>query len=87
MKYFDLTIYEEEEDFFDDEDFTEVTIKEIYDQRRWATCYSQVFKYKDGTFWKASWKRGSTECQETDLQLSVWQVEPVQVTVTQYKAV
>jgi hypothetical protein len=87
MKVFDLSIYEDEEDFFDDEDFTEVTREKIEDQRRWSTMFSQVFKYKDGTFWEASWERGSTEYQETDLELSVVQVEPVQVTVTKYKVI
>lgn len=87
MIYYDLSKYDDEGDFFDDEGFTPVTSEEIEDQGRWVTYYSQVFKYKDGTFWQARWDRGSTEYQETDLELSVVQVEPYEVTVTKYKVI
>lgn len=84
---YDLTKYDLDEDFFDDEDFEEVTKQKIEGQGRWTTTFSQVFKHKDGTFWEACWHQGSTEYQETDLDLSVIQVEPIEVTVTTYKAI
>ena len=82
---YDLSKYENEEDFFDDENFEEVTAREIEDQGRWSTFYSQVFKDKDGNFWQASWERGSTEYQEVDPNLLVVAVEPYEEIVTKYK--
>lgn len=89
MKMFDLSSLEDPvEDVFDGDDFEEVTSESIYDQTRWSTSYEQVFKYKDGTFWNASWSRGSTEYQDEGVEnLTLVQVEPVQVTVTQYKVI
>jgi len=90
MKYFDLTTVEDPTDivYGDHPDFEEVTQSTIVDQSRWSTQYSQVFQYKEGTFWEANWSRGSTEYQDDGVEdLVLLQVEPVEVTVTQYKAV
>ena len=90
MKVFDLSIFEHpDEDVFLGEDFEEVTDEQIEDQSRWSTFYSQILKYnKDGTLWKASWSRGSTEMQDCGVEdLQLIQVEPVEVTVTQYKVI
>lgn len=89
MKVFDLSIFEHPtEDVFWGENFEEVTAEQIEDQSRWSTFYCQILKYKDGTFWRASWSRGSTEMQDEGVEdLQLVQVEPVQVTVTEYKVI
>ncbi len=90
MKYFDLSTVDDPEDLVYDAcpDFEGVTGEVIEDQSRWSTHYSKVVQYKDGTYWQANWSRGSTEYQDDGVEdLILVQVEPVQVTVTQYKAV
>jgi len=91
MKVFDLSIYEnpDEDVLWDDNEFTKVTKPEIDGQSRWSTFYSQILKYnKDGTFWDARWSRGSTEMQDEGVEdLELVQVEPVEITVTQYKVI
>jgi hypothetical protein len=75
------------EDHDDAENYTEVTSPEIYDQGRWETSFSQVFRdCRDNSFWEISWTRGSTEFQDEGPEnIEVRQVWPHQVTVTQYK--
>jgi hypothetical protein len=84
---YDLSQYEYEEDFFEDENFEAVTKENFEGNGRWDIQYSQVFRHKDGTYWKAYWYTGATENQETDLDLHVVQVEPYEVTITKYKEV
>lgn len=86
---FDLSIYSDPvEDVLWSDDFEEVTPKTIEDQSRWSTFYCQILKYKDGTFWRASWSRGSTEYQDEGVEdLMLVQVEPKEVTVTEYIAI
>lgn len=71
----------------EDEFFEEVTAEKIEEQSRWSTFFSQVYKdTRDGTFWEIYWSRGSTECQDEDIEdnLSVSQVYPKEVTTTVY---
>lgn len=86
---FDLSIYADPvEDVFWGDDFEEVEPEEITGQSRWNTYYSQILKYKDGTFWQVTWSRGSTEMQDDGVEdLGLIQVEPKEVTVTHYVAV
>jgi hypothetical protein len=66
-----MSEYNEEfiENLFWGDEYEEVTTKEISDQSRWSTFYYQVFKKKaDGTFWAASWSRGSTEYQDNGVE-------------------
>jgi len=84
--------WEDEDEFFEEltegDTFEPVTEESIYDQRRWVTCYEMVFKrVSDGTFWDFSWERGSTENQESFLNLYCSQVEPVEVSRIEYHAV
>lgn len=83
---FDLSVYSDPvEDIFWGDDFEEVEPEEITGQSRWSTYYSQVLKYKDGTFWLATWNRGSTEMQDDGVEdLMLIQVEPKEVTTTIY---
>ena len=87
--YFDLSRYDYPmEDIFEGEDFLEITGETIVDQRRWTTTYSKVLQEKaTGHFWLAQWERGSTEYQETDPNLTLILVEPVEVTKTEYHVV
>jgi len=90
MRYFNLSIYEDpvEEVFWNEEEFSCVGAEEIDGRGRWSTSFSQVLKYKDGTFWRARWQRGSTEYQDEGVEdLTLVQVEPYQVTETRYKAI
>lgn len=86
---YDLSKYDDPmEGVFWGDDFEEVTKEEIVDQGRWTTHYSQVLKEKStGLFWEATWSHGSTEYQDCDPDLTLLLVEPVEVTVTQYKPV
>jgi hypothetical protein len=86
--YFDLSQYEDPmEEVFFGEDFKKVTQASVYEQSRWTTYKEQVFQYKDGTFWEATWAEGSTEMQECDPELTLLLVEPKQVTQTIYEEV
>jgi hypothetical protein len=89
MVYFDLSGESYPEEYvFSSDDFTPVTDEEITDQTRWSTHFNQILKYKDGTLWRASWSRGSTEYQDEGIEdLVLVQVEPYQETVTKYKAI
>lgn len=89
MGYFDLSKESYPEEYvFESGDFEEVEPEEIEDQGRWSTHYSQILRYKDGTFWRANWSRGSTEYQDRGFEdLELVQVEPYTVTATKYKLV
>jgi len=93
MKVFDLSVYDVDgkdafEEVFYGEDFVQVTEEQIVEQRRWTTCYSQVLKHvASGKYYAAIWDVGSTEYQETEPNLVLTEVEPKEVTVTQYFAV
>ena len=90
MVFFDTTTYADlEEEVFCGDSFTEVTKETIYETSRWRNYYRQVFKYDlDGTFWEASWARGSTEYQDEGIEdFSLVQVEPKEVTTTIYEMV
>jgi hypothetical protein len=86
----ELGIEDEGEFLWDPEHdgFKWVTEESIQEQDRWHTYYSRVAqRVSDNTYWEFSWATGSTEYQECDLDLEVYQVEPVEVTTTQYKLV
>lgn len=73
----------------DHEDFESVTQNKIVDQRRWVTCFEQVFKRKsDNTYWRIEWERGSTESQDgCDPEYEGRQVTPVEKVITVYEVV
>ena len=87
--YFDLGKYDYPmEEVFEGEDFMEITRVTITDQRRWTTTYSKVLQEKaTGHFWLAQWSQGSTEYQETDPDLTLILVEPVEIIKTEYHVV
>jgi hypothetical protein len=67
--------------FMDD---VELISDDIVDQGRWYTYYTAVVKH-DGRFWAVNYSQGSTEYQDDDGEYTVYEVEPVEVTITQYK--
>jgi len=71
----------------DAEDYESVTEEEISYQSRWNTYYSQVFENKvDGTYWRISWSRGSTEYQDDGVQdIEFQRVFPKTKTITVYE--
>jgi len=75
----------EENEFFVEIDGTEV----IEGQSRWYTTFSSVYEdTRDGTFWKVTWSRGSTEMQDDGPEnINVQQVRPVIVERTEYQPV
>lgn len=87
--YFDLSEYERPmEDVFWGEEFIKITGETIQGQSRWTTQHSQVFQHRDTKeFWLAEWSTGSTEYQETDPELTLTLVEPVEVTKIEYHMV
>ena len=78
---------EEIEDIFWGDEYEEVTKPDITGTSRWSTFYEQVFKKKsDGTFWEASWSRGSTEMQDEGIEgFEFHEVVPVEKTFTVYE--
>lgn len=74
---------------FDDheicDDFESVTIEKVTYTRRWHTHYEQVFRHKDGTYWRFNWMRGSTEYQDDGPEdISFIEVEPKEATIIEY---
>lgn len=66
-------MYKEEEIwdiiYNDHEDFKEIK-EEIYDQRRWVTCYSKIVQnINNQKYYKITYEIGSTEYQEGSNQL------------------
>ncbi len=51
-------------DFLQEMDF-EIVLEEIYDQRRWVTCFEQIFKH-EGKLYRTHFERGSTEGQDNE---------------------
>jgi len=46
------------------EDYEQIS-KEMYDQRRWVTCFEVIVKRKsDGKFFRSQYCQGSTESQD-----------------------
>lgn len=83
-----MTLEEElEGHIYDWEDypFTDVTSEKIEDQSRWSTFYSKVVKdNRTDKLYEVLWDRGSTEYQESSGEITFYEVEPKQVTVTKY---
>lgn len=71
----------------DTDNYESVTEPEIEYQNRWSTFYSQVFKNKaDGTYWRISWSRGSTEYQDEGIEnVEFHRVFPKTKTITVYE--
>jgi len=75
-----------------DEDVYEVIMSEISDTSRWSVYYEMVFKF-DGKFYVTYYSKGATECQDESPyeyepeEVLCIQVEPVEVTVTEYQPV
>jgi len=71
--------------------------EEIYDQGRWTTSFTGVFKHvPTGKHYIFDWTRGSTECQDgqelfpfcdNDNNIEVQEVEEKEVLVKQWVAV
>ena len=81
-----MTADEIEELFYGDT-YEEVTSQDITGTSRWSTFYEQVFKKRsDGTFWEATWSRGSTEYQDNGFEeFELHEVVPVEKTVIAYE--
>jgi len=79
----------DDDDDDDADNYEEVTKAKIFDQSRWSTFYSRVYKNKiDGTFWEIIWSRGSTEQQDNGPEdIGVNQVEPYEKTIIEYRRV
>lgn len=77
------------EELFYGTTYEEVTPSKPYQQSRWSTFYEQIFKkLEDGTFWRATWSRGSTEMQDNGIEdITIYEVVPVQKTVTVYERI
>jgi hypothetical protein len=65
---------------------------DIVETTRWSIGYSGVFKHKESDkFYKLNWYQGATECQDEKpfeyTEPDPVEVEPVEVTVVQYKPV
>lgn len=76
-----------QEDAPDQEHYEEITDAERTGGSRWSTFFSQVWRdTRDGTFWKITWSRGSTEYQDEGVEhVQVAQVWPHQVMQTVYR--
>jgi len=74
------------EDHEECEFMEEVTGDTLERVSRWHTHYYNVFKdTRDGTYWKLSWSRGSTEMQDDGIEdVKYKQVVPKEVTVIEY---
>ncbi|MOA27577.1 hypothetical protein D3C78_1484610 [compost metagenome] len=77
-----------------DPDKYEVVYNELCDRSRWAVSYEQVFKDKVANkYYITYYSEGATESQEErpyeydDDEIDCEEVAPVEVVVTQYKAV
>ncbi len=62
----------------------------IDDTSRWSICHTLVFKYED-KFYQSYYRVGATEYQDErpwddEKEVECIEVEPVEVTVIQYKA-
>lgn len=69
----------------------EVIYDNIIDISRWSQIHEIVFKY-NGKFYMADYSCGATEYQDESPweyveEVTVTEVEPVEVTVTQYKPI
>lgn len=86
----DIGITEPDEFLWDPEGFgfEWVTEEKIDDQSRWSTYFSRVAKkLSEDKYYEFSWASGSTEYQETDLDLMYQEVIPKEVTQTIYVSV
>ena len=57
----------------------------ISDQGRWETFKEAVFSMGDGSLVQASWTEGSTEYQDSDPDMDLWEVEAYTEPVTKYR--
>lgn len=62
---------------------------DIIEQSRWSTLHEYIYlNTKTGKYYKVIWDLPSTECSgDPDDEVDVCEVEPYQVTVTQYREV
>lgn len=70
------------------EDLPGVTVvqgPEITHQGRWETYHEAVFLMPDGSYVMASWASGSTEYQDSDPNMDLWEVESYTEPVTKYR--
>lgn len=61
-------------------------VDEVWDQRRWVTVHRAVYEV-EGRFYEVIYESPSTEMQEGSEsdEVLVYEVEPIEVTVTKYK--
>lgn len=73
-------------------DFFEKVEETLVDTTRWSLLYELVFKFS-GKYYKTSYSVGATECQDESPfeydpdMIECAEVEPVEVTVVQYREV
>lgn len=76
----------------EDNDAVEIIENEITDTTRWSIINRMIFKFED-KFYETTYSHGATECQDEspyeneDDDIECAEVEPVEVTVIQYKRV
>jgi hypothetical protein len=68
----------------------EIISNELCDNSRWSVIYDMIFKV-DGKFYKTSYRRGATECQDerpyeySEDEIECKEVFPKQKTITVYE--
>lgn len=78
---------EEFEEEFENGDYDRLS-DDIIDQGRWRSLHEMIYlNTKTGKYYKILWNLGSTENCDADDDMGVCEVEPYQVTVTQYREV
>lgn len=72
-------------------DFETVKPEYVTDTSRWSISYKMVAKHVEtGRYYQFLWESGATEYQDMPFAESAhdyWEVEPVEVTVTEYRRV
>jgi hypothetical protein len=57
---------------------------EITDQGRWSTYYRVVLRCVDGSLLEAQWAEGSTEMQDVEPEMELWEVEAKEEIVVRF---
>lgn len=89
MTYKDLTEEEFEEIVeYGDENYAAMNSPSITGKSRWSYSLEQVFKHiPTSKYYKIKWSEAATEYQDQDFGATIAEVEPVSVTITEYKEV
>lgn len=82
-----LEAIKEEDAPFGDHEVWPLVLEEFYDKTRWSIIYRYVFKHvPTGRFFAACIARPATEYQECDSTPDIEEVEAVEVTTVEYRA-